>query len=85
GDERNYAGTSFVKQQDFGRLQYGSSLLNVTFDPQIPEELASYSHDDDGTAASKQFLIREGLLVRPLGSALSQYRSGLDGVANSRA
>lgn len=85
GDERNYAGTSFVKQQDFGRLQYGSSLLNVTFDPQIPEELASYGHDDDGSAADKQFLIREGLLVRPLGGALSQYRSGLDGVANSRA
>ncbi|NBF05386.1 TldD/PmbA family protein [Pseudomonas sp. Fl5BN2] len=85
GDERNYAGTSFVKQEDFGHLQYGSSLLNVTFDPEIPEELASYGHDDDGTAARKQFLIREGLLVRPLGGALSQYRSGLDGVANSRA
>lgn len=24
GDERNYAGTSFVKAQDFGQLQYGS-------------------------------------------------------------
>lgn len=65
GDERNYAGTSFVKQADFGHLQYGSRLLNVTFDPDIPEELASYGHDDEGTAASKQFLIREGLLVRP--------------------
>ncbi|MFJ4351694.1 TldD/PmbA family protein [Pseudomonas sp. NPDC089428] len=85
GDERNYAGTSFVKASDFGHLQYGSSLLNVTFDPTIGEELASYSFDDDGTAASKQFLIREGLLVRPLGGALSQFRSGLDGVANSRA
>ncbi|MBN4173022.1 TldD/PmbA protein [Pseudomonas savastanoi pv. glycinea] len=69
GDERNYAGTSFVKTTDFGTLQYGSSLLNVTFDPDIPEQLASYAHDDDGTAAG----------------ALSQYRSGLDGVANSRA
>ncbi|KPW94086.1 TldD/PmbA family protein [Pseudomonas syringae] len=85
GDERNYAGTSFVKTTDFGTLQYGSSLLNVTFDPDIPEQLASYAHDDDGTAASKQFLIRDGLLQRPLGGALSQYRSGLDGVANSRA
>ena len=85
GDERNYAGTSFVKAQDFGSLQYGSSLLNVTFDPEIPEELASYSHDDDGSAASKQFLIREGLLLRPLGGALSQFRAGLKGVANSRA
>ncbi|NBA96673.1 TldD/PmbA family protein [Pseudomonas sp. R5(2019)] len=85
GDERNYAGTSFVKAEDFGHLQYGSALLNVTFDPDIPEELASYGHDDDGTPASKQFLIRNGLLERPLGGALSQFRAGLAGVANSRA
>ena len=85
GDERNYAGTSFVKSSDFGSLQYGSSLLNVTFDPDIPEQLASYGHDDDGTPASKQFLIKQGLLLRPLGGALSQFRAGLDGVANSRA
>ncbi|MGV8916963.1 MAG: TldD/PmbA family protein [Pseudomonas sp.] len=85
GDERNYAGTSFVKTSDFGSLQYGSKLLNVTFDPDIPEQLASYGYDDDGTPASKQFLIRDGLLIRPLGGALSQYRSGMDGVANSRA
>jgi predicted Zn-dependent protease len=85
GDERNYAGTSFVKASDFGSLQYGSKLLNVTFDPGIPEELASYGHDDDGSKASKQFLIRDGLLLRPLGGALSQFRAGLDGVANSRA
>lgn len=85
GDERNYAGTSFVKASDFGSLQYGSKLLNVTFDPSIREELASYSHDDDGSAAHKQYLIKDGLLVRPLGGALSQFRSGLEGVANSRA
>lgn len=85
GDERNYAGTSFVSASDFGTLQYGSKLLNVTFDPTLGEELASYSHDDDGTPASKQFLIRDGVLLRPLGGALSQFRSGLDGVANSRA
>ncbi|MFD2643848.1 TldD/PmbA family protein [Pseudomonas japonica] len=85
GDERNFAGTSFVKAEDFGHLRYGSKLLNVTFDPTLREELASYGHDDDGTPATKQFLIRDGLLVRPLGGALSQFRSGLDGVANSRA
>ncbi|MEA1130466.1 metallopeptidase TldD-related protein, partial [Klebsiella pneumoniae] len=45
----------------------------------------SYSHDDDGTRATKQFLIRDGLLLKPLGGALSQFRSGLGGVANSRA
>ncbi|WP_407314737.1 TldD/PmbA family protein [Pseudomonas sp. nanlin1] len=85
GDERNYAGTSFVKASDFGHLQYGSKLLNITFDPEIREELASYAYDDDGSPAHKAFLIRDGLLLRPLGGALSQQRSGLAGVANSRA
>jgi len=85
GDERNYAGTSFIKAADFGHLQYGSPLLNVTFDPEIPEQLASYAFDDDGSPASKEFLIRDGVLVRPLGGALSQHRSGMSGVANSRA
>ncbi len=41
GDERNYAGWSFVKPEDFGKLRYGSSLMNVTFDPTIPDALAS--------------------------------------------
>ncbi|MES2818783.1 MAG: TldD/PmbA family protein [Pseudomonadota bacterium] len=85
GDERNFAGTSFVKTTDFGRLQYGSRLLNVTFDPGVPEELASYGHDDDGSPARREFLIRDGVLLRPLGGALSQFRSGLEGVAASRA
>ncbi|AOE85686.1 TldD/PmbA family protein [Pseudomonas sp. TCU-HL1] len=85
GDERNYAGTSFIGLGDFGRYQYGSSLLNISFDPGIPEELASYSFDDDGRPARKEMLIKDGLLLRPLGGALSQQRSGLPGVANSRA
>jgi predicted Zn-dependent protease len=85
GDERNYAGTSFIGLKDFGRYQYGSELLNISFDPGIPEELASYSFDDDGMPARKEMLIQGGLLLRPLGGALSQLRSGLPGVANSRA
>ena len=85
GDERNYAGTSFVTKEMFGRYRYGSPLLNVTFDPTLPEELASYAFDDDGEPAEKVFLIREGLLERPLGGRISQLRAGLPGTANSRA
>jgi len=85
GDERNYAGTSFVTQDMFGSYQYGSPLLNVSFDPQVPDELASYCHDDEGLPAHKHLLIEAGVLKRPLGGALSQARSGLAGVANSRA
>lgn len=32
GDERNYAGGSFVTAKDFGQLVYGSPLMNITFD-----------------------------------------------------
>ncbi len=76
GDERNYAGTSFVTPDMFGAYRYGSDLLNVTYDPTRPEELASFAFDDDGTPAAKLFLIRNGILVAPLGGPA---------VANSRA
>jgi predicted Zn-dependent protease len=85
GDERNFAGTSFVTMDMFGTYRYGSELLNVTFDPTRPEELASYAYDDDGTPAEKAFLIRDGVLERPLGGTISQARAGLPGVANARA
>ena len=85
GDERNYAGSSFVKLEDFGSMQYGSSLMNVTFDPTRSGEFASYAFDDVGLAATKEYLIKEGKLLRGLGSSESQARSGMKGVANARA
>ena len=85
GDERNFAGTSFVTPDMFGSYRYGSELLDVTFDPTRPEELASYGWDDDGTKAEKVHLIRKGILERPLGGAISQARAGLPGTSNARA
>jgi predicted Zn-dependent protease len=85
GDERNYAGTSFVTVDMFGSYQYGSDLLNVTFDPDVEGQLAGYAFDDEATPAQRQYLIRDGILERPLGGAQSQARAGIDGVANSRA
>ena len=85
GDERNYAGTSFVTPDMFGSYRYGSELLNVTFDPTQQDELASFGYDDEGTRAEKVWLIRDGMLVAPLGGRLSQQRAGMPGTANSRA
>jgi predicted Zn-dependent protease len=76
GDERNYAGTSFVRPEMIGSYRYGSELLNVTYDPTVPGELATYGFDDEGMPARKRHLIRSGILVAPLGG---------EGVANSRA
>lgn len=85
GDERNYAGTSFVTSDMFGSYAYGSDQLNITFDPTRPEQLASYAFDDEGTPAQREYLIQNGTLVRGLGGMTSQVRSDLPGVANARA
>src|SRR5689334_15738155 len=79
GDERNYAGTSFVTLDMFGTYRYGSELLNVSFDPTRTEEIASYGFDDDGAPAEKAFLIRRGILERPLGGTISQARAKMPG------
>ena len=85
GDERNYAGGSFVKPADFGNLVYGSPLMNITFDPTVAGEFASYGYDDTGVTATREYIIREGVLERGLGSLDSQARLDLPGVACSRA
>jgi predicted Zn-dependent protease len=85
GDERNYAGTSFVTPDMFGSYQYGSTLLNVTYDPTRREQMASFAFDDEGAPSAKTWLIKDGILVAPLGGRLSQERSRMAGTANSRA
>jgi predicted Zn-dependent protease len=85
GDERNYAGTSFVTPDMFGSYRYGSDLLNITFDPSRPEQFASYAFDDEGLPAQREYLIKGGTLQRGLGSLTSQVRADLPGVANARA
>ncbi len=85
GDERNYAGTSFVTLDMLGSYRYGTELLNITYDPTRPEQFASFGYDDDGLRAEKVFVIEKGILMRALGGTVSQARAGVPGTANSRA
>ena len=85
GDERNYAGWSFVNLDDFGKLKYGSKQMNVVFDPTRENEFASYAFDDVGAKATKEYLIKDGLLLKGLGGLESQLRTQKVGVANMRA
>jgi predicted Zn-dependent protease len=85
GDERNFAGWSFVQPEDFGKLQYGSSKMNVVFDPTVSNEMASYKFDEVGNPSEKKYLIQNGILKAGLGSLESQARSKIPGVANARS
>jgi TldD protein len=62
GYEANYAGTSFVKIADIGKLKYGSRHMNVTAD-KTDNGLGSTGYDDDGVKATKFPIIRDGVLV----------------------
>jgi TldD protein len=62
GYEANYAGTSFVKISDVGKLKYGSKHMNITAD-KTDNGLGSYGYDDDGVKAQKFPIIRDGILV----------------------
>jgi len=62
GYEANYAGTSFVKISDIGKLKYGSKHMNITAD-KTDNGLGSYAYDDDGVKAQKFPIVRDGILV----------------------
>ena len=86
GDERNYAGWSFVNLEDFGKLRYGSELMNITFDPTIKEEFASYGFDDTGNKANKEFIMDgEVNVIVSDGFTGNVALKSIEGVANVRA
>ncbi len=85
GDERNYAGGSFVTPEMIGHYQYGADCLNVVFDPEVPGELASFAFDDDGMPTERHELIRDGVLVGAIGSASSCLRAGILAATSARA
>jgi predicted Zn-dependent protease len=84
GDERNFAGTSFVTLDMFGHYRYGSELLNVSFDPGRAHEFAGFAFDDEGMPAERRLLIERGILRHPLGGSLSQARARAEGQAEGR-
>jgi predicted Zn-dependent protease len=90
GDERNFAGTSFVTLDMFGHYRYGSDLLNVSYAPDTTAEFAGFAFDDEGAPARREWIIRNGILERPLGGTLSvararKLRPDLQGVSTTRA
>jgi TldD protein len=68
GEEAAFAGTSWVKLEDFGALRYGSQHVNVTADATVEGSLGRFGWDDEGVPATREDLIRAGVLVGALSS-----------------
>jgi len=63
GYEAAYAGTSFATLDKLGSLQYGSPVMNVTGDRVVEHGLATIGYDDEGVAAQRFDIVRDGVLV----------------------
>jgi len=80
GYEAAYAGTSFATPDRLGELRYGAPGMTVTGDRVEPFGLATVGYDDEGVAAQRFDLIRDGILV---GYQLDRAMAAEAGLARS--
>lgn len=80
GYEANYAGTSFATIDNLNKLQYGSAKMHVTGDRNTEHGLSTVGWDDEGVAAQRWDIIKDGVLVgyqtdRRIAARVNQERS----------
>ena len=63
GWEANFAGTSFLTPDQTGKLTFGSPIVNLVADRTQPRGLATVGYDDEGVAAERWYLVRDGRFV----------------------
>jgi len=85
GMEEAYAGSSWVRPGDRGRLRYGSPLVSVTADATIPGGLGSFGWDDEGVPAQRVPLIVDGVFEDFLSSRETASVLGLRSSGAMRA
>lgn len=62
GMEANYAGTSFATTDKLNEFKYGSEIVNLIADSTVPTGLATFGYDDDGVAAQRWPIVKNGIL-----------------------
>jgi TldD protein len=61
GMEEAFAGSSFVRPDDRGRLRYASDLVSITADASLAGGLGSFGWDDEGVPAQRLPIIVDGV------------------------
>lgn len=79
GTEAAFAGTSFLTTDKLNNFRYGSDVVNLTADATIPGGLGTFGYDDEGVAAQRTELVRNGQFVGYLTDRESAARLGLSG------
>jgi TldD protein len=82
GMEEAYAGSSFVRPDDRGRLRYASDLVSITADATLPGGLGSFGWDDEGVPAQRTPIIVDGVFQDFISS---RETAGVLGIPSSGA
>jgi TldD protein len=77
GSEAAYAGTSFLTTDKLNTFRYGSEIVNLTADATIPGGLGTFGYDDEGVAAQRVPIVRDGIFVGYLSSREAATSLGL--------
>ena len=77
GWEAAFAGTSHLDLNKLSSHRYGSALMNITADATLPGALGTFGYDDEGTAAQRVDIVREGIWVGVLSGRDSASIAGL--------
>ncbi len=85
GTEASYAGTSFLTTDKLGSFKYGSKVVNLVADATCVGGLGSFAYDDEGVAAQRTDIVREGIFVGYLTSRETAPRIGLSSNGTMRA
>lgn len=81
GQEINFAGASFLTPDKLHSLQYGSPIVNLVADATAKGALGSFGFDDEGVAAQRVYLVKDGIFEgylssRDTASLIGLSRSG---------
>ncbi len=77
GQELSYAGGSFLTTDRLNNFRYGSDHVNIVADATLTGGLGSFAYDDEGVAAQRVDLVREGQFVGYLSSRECAAKLGL--------
>jgi TldD protein len=87
GYEAAYAGTSFATPDKLGTLRYGSPVMNIVGDRVVEHGLSTVGFDDEGVAAQRWDIVKDGILAGyQLDRRIAQLRGlGGDGSGAARS
>ncbi len=85
GDEVSFAGATFLTPDKLGKFKYGSKSVNITADATCEGGVGSFAFDDEGVAAQKIPIIKDGIFAGYLSSRETAHKIGAKSSGAMRA